>query len=106
ESPKTEAAKPESKPAADKPAASPVKRPGARAKIKPKAARKTRPRGAMSHAPRPGIDSVALRRLVERENETFVASHRESARLATESAAHWLDGVPMHWMRDWNTPHP
>ena len=33
--------------------------------------------------------------------------HAESARLAeTSSAAHWLNGVPMHWMRDWSTPHP
>jgi glutamate-1-semialdehyde 2,1-aminomutase len=55
---------------------------------------------------RPGIDGVALRRLVERENTSFLTTHRESARLATASTAHWLNGVPMHWMRDWNTPHP
>ncbi|HEX6397470.1 MAG TPA: transaminase [Steroidobacteraceae bacterium] len=60
----------------------------------------------MSHAPRPGIDSVTLRRLVERENGSFLATHRESARLAAATATHWLNGVPMHWMRDWNTPHP
>jgi glutamate-1-semialdehyde 2,1-aminomutase len=60
----------------------------------------------MNPARRPVIDSVALRRLVKREDETYRATHRESARLAAASAAHWLDGVPMHWMRDWNTPHP
>jgi glutamate-1-semialdehyde 2,1-aminomutase len=60
----------------------------------------------MNYARRPGIDSVALGRLVERENQSFLTTHRESARLATASAAHWLNGVPMHWMRDWNTPHP
>ncbi len=60
----------------------------------------------MNYARRPGIDSVALRRLTERENESFLTTHRESARLAAASAAHWLNGVPMHWMRDWNTPHP
>jgi glutamate-1-semialdehyde 2,1-aminomutase len=60
----------------------------------------------MNYARRPGIDSVALRRLTERENESFLTTHRESARLAEASAAHWLNGVPMHWMRDWNTPHP
>jgi glutamate-1-semialdehyde 2,1-aminomutase len=60
----------------------------------------------MSDAPRPGIDSVALRRLVERENESFLTTHRESARLAAASAAHWLNGVPMHWMQDWHTPPP
>jgi glutamate-1-semialdehyde 2,1-aminomutase len=60
----------------------------------------------MNYARRPGIDSVALKRLTERENESFLTTHRESARLAEASAAHWLNGVPMHWMRDWNTPHP
>jgi glutamate-1-semialdehyde 2,1-aminomutase len=60
----------------------------------------------MNYARRPGIDSVALRGLLTRENESFLTTHRESARLAAASAAHWLNGVPMHWMRDWNTPHP
>jgi len=60
----------------------------------------------MNYARRPGIDSVALRRLTEREHQSFLATHRESARLAQLSAAHWLNGVPMHWMRDWSTPHP
>jgi glutamate-1-semialdehyde 2,1-aminomutase len=59
----------------------------------------------MNYARRPGIDSVALRRLDERERAAFTAAHPESARLAAESAVHWLDGVPMHWMRDWGTPH-
>jgi glutamate-1-semialdehyde 2,1-aminomutase len=60
----------------------------------------------MNYARRPGIDSVALQRLLARENESFLTTHRESARLASASTAHWLNGVPMHWMRDWNTPHP
>src|SRR6186713_873831 len=60
----------------------------------------------MNYARRPGIDSEALSRLVARETDSFRATHRESARLALLSAAHWLGGVPMHWMRDWNTPHP
>jgi glutamate-1-semialdehyde 2,1-aminomutase len=60
----------------------------------------------MNYARRPGIDSAALRRLGEREQASFLAMHRESARLAGASAAHWLGGVPMHWMRDWSTPHP
>ena len=60
----------------------------------------------MNYARRPGIDSEALSRLVARETDSFRATHRESARLAQSSAAHWLGGVPMHWMRDWNTPHP
>ncbi len=60
----------------------------------------------MNYARRPGIDSAALRTLGEREQASFLATHRESARLAGASAAHWLGGVPMHWMRDWSTPHP
>ena len=60
----------------------------------------------MKVAQEPGIDRGALRRLIAREDDAFLKSHRESARLAASSAAHWLNGVPMHWMRDWNTPHP
>jgi len=60
----------------------------------------------MNYARRPGIDSVALGKLAAREQQEFITTHRESARLAQASAAHWLNGVPMHWMRDWNTPHP
>src|SRR3954464_14244332 len=60
----------------------------------------------MNYARRPGIDSVALRKLAAREHESFLATHRESALLSKASAAHWLNGVPMHWMRDWSTPHP
>jgi glutamate-1-semialdehyde 2,1-aminomutase len=52
------------------------------------------------------IDAEALRRLAARERERFLASHAGSARLAARSDAHWLGGVPMHWMRDWGTPHP
>src|SRR3954469_8465048 len=60
----------------------------------------------MSYARRPGIDSAALRAVAAREAATFTATHAQSARLAQASAAHWLNGVPMHWMRDWSTPHP
>ena len=60
----------------------------------------------MNYARRPGIDSVALGKLVAREQQAFLTTHRESARLAQASAEHWLNGVPMHWMRDWSTPHP
>jgi glutamate-1-semialdehyde 2,1-aminomutase len=61
---------------------------------------------AVNYARRPGIDSEALRRVEQRERTSFVATHAESARLARESTTHWFDGVPMHWMRDWSTPHP
>lgn len=60
----------------------------------------------MNYARRPGIDSEALRKLGQRERAAFLTTHPESGRLARASAAHWLNGVPMHWMRDWSTPHP
>jgi glutamate-1-semialdehyde 2,1-aminomutase len=60
----------------------------------------------MNYARRPGIDSEKLRASHARERERFVATCATSARLAKASDAHWLNGVPMHWMRDWSTPHP
>ena len=49
----------------------------------------------MNYARRPGIDSDALSKLAAREAESFRSTHRESALLAQQSAAHWLGGVPM-----------
>jgi glutamate-1-semialdehyde 2,1-aminomutase len=60
----------------------------------------------MNYARRPGIDSEKLSASHARERERFVATCATSARLAKASDAHWLNGVPMHWMRDWSTPHP
>jgi glutamate-1-semialdehyde 2,1-aminomutase len=60
----------------------------------------------VNYARRPGIDGEALRQLAAREHQGYLAGHAESARLARESSAHWLNAVPMHWMRDWSTPHP
>ena len=48
----------------------------------------------------------ALERLLERENRRFMDTHPRSAQLAAQCSAHWLNGVPMHWMGDWGTPHP
>lgn len=48
----------------------------------------------------------ALEALAERERQAFLAAHPESAALARRSAAHFFDGVPLHWMRDWPLPHP
>jgi glutamate-1-semialdehyde 2,1-aminomutase len=60
----------------------------------------------VSTARQSAIDNEKLRRLTARERDRFIAHHPESARLAALSEAHWLGGVPMHWMRDWGTPHP
>jgi glutamate-1-semialdehyde 2,1-aminomutase len=60
----------------------------------------------VNYARRPGMNSDALKRVAEREHAAFIDGHPESARLAAASARHWLNGVPMHWMCDWSTPHP
>ncbi|MBM4191459.1 MAG: aminotransferase class III-fold pyridoxal phosphate-dependent enzyme [Gammaproteobacteria bacterium] len=50
--------------------------------------------------------TTALSRLLESERAAFVARRPRSRALAERSRAHWLSGVPMHWMTDWGTPHP
>ncbi|MGQ9724988.1 MAG: transaminase [Tepidimonas sp.] len=50
----------------------------------------------------PDVDVLARLRLCERER--FVHQHPHSCALATRSAAHFLFGVPLHWMRDWPSP--
>jgi len=44
--------------------------------------------------------------LSARERASFAARHPRCAALAARGAAHYLYGVPMHWMSDWGTPHP
>ena len=44
--------------------------------------------------------------LAAEEAARFTAEHPVSAAHAGRLAAHWLNGVPMHWMRDWGTPFP
>jgi glutamate-1-semialdehyde 2,1-aminomutase len=47
-----------------------------------------------------------LPQLLERERRRFLARHPHSARVAREARCHFPQGVPMHWMADWGTPHP
>jgi glutamate-1-semialdehyde 2,1-aminomutase len=47
-----------------------------------------------------------LSRLVERERQQFIERRARSRQLAERAQAHWLSGVPMHWMADWGTPFP
>lgn len=53
-----------------------------------------------------GISSQAIVRINERERASYLASHPACAAAARASAAHWLNGVPMHWMTDWDLPVP
>lgn len=50
----------------------------------------------------PHHDTLAT--LQARERERFLAEHPASRALAERSAAHYLFGVPLHWMRDWPNP--
>ncbi|MBM4209783.1 MAG: aminotransferase class III-fold pyridoxal phosphate-dependent enzyme, partial [Gammaproteobacteria bacterium] len=45
-------------------------------------------------------------RLVERERQQFIERRTRSRQLAERARAHWLSGVPIHWMADWGTPFP
>ena len=50
------------------------------------------------------IDRRALADVHAQETRRFIDTHPRSMALAAEDAAHYLFGVPLHWMRDWPTP--
>lgn len=50
------------------------------------------------------IDRRALAEVHAQETRRFIDTHPRSMALAAEDAAHYLFGVPLHWMRDWPTP--
>ena len=52
------------------------------------------------------IATARLHALRAAEERRYVDAHRCSADAAQRSAAHFLYGLPMHWMRDWPLPHP
>jgi len=52
-----------------------------------------------------GLDAAA-RRLLGGEAERYAARRPKSAALAARPGPGFLDGVPLHWMRDWPTPFP
>ena len=51
-----------------------------------------------------GIDADRLAAFAAREARRF-ATTRPKSRAAAAGLSHWLDGVPMHWMKDWPMPH-
>ncbi len=53
-----------------------------------------------------GIPQGAIERVLEAERARFATHHPRSRALAGRASAHWLLGVPMHWMSDWGTPFP
>lgn len=52
------------------------------------------------------VSENAVKSMLEREKALFIQRNPRSKALAEEAAAHWLRGVPMHWMVDWETPFP
>jgi glutamate-1-semialdehyde 2,1-aminomutase len=52
------------------------------------------------------VTALSPETLIERERKAFAASRPRSQALAERVAAHFLQGVPMHWMADWGTPFP
>ena len=44
--------------------------------------------------------------MLERERKLYVQRNLKSQALSVQASAHWLRGVPMHWMVDWNLPFP
>ena len=52
------------------------------------------------------IATTRVQALRAAEERRYIDTHRQSAAAAHRSAARFLYGLPMHWMRDWPLPHP
>ena len=52
------------------------------------------------------IDPDALRALFVAEERRYRDLHPQSSTLAAHTQAHYLRGVPLHWMSDWPVPFP
>jgi len=52
------------------------------------------------------MNPTAASALLDREQRRFIAEHPESMRRHAPALQHWLNGVPMHWMSDWQLPAP
>jgi glutamate-1-semialdehyde 2,1-aminomutase len=57
-------------------------------------------------SPSQTVPSDRVAALLGHERRLFVERTPKSQALAEETAQHWLNGVPMHWMVDWGTPYP
>ena len=55
----------------------------------------------MHHQDHAIIDPDRLARLIERERDSYAATHPSSRRAFAQAGAHLLGGVPMTWMRAW-----
>jgi glutamate-1-semialdehyde 2,1-aminomutase len=53
-----------------------------------------------------GVRRDRLEALATREARRYACSRPRTRAALAEGAAHYLDGVPLHWMKDWPMPHP
>ena len=53
-----------------------------------------------------GISNTAIAQVHAAQRQQYVNTHPQSQQLAHQTQAHWLFGVPLHWMNDWSTPFP
>ena len=53
-----------------------------------------------------GVRRDRLEALAKREAMRFARSRPKTRTALAAGAASWLDGVPLHWMKDWPMPHP
>ncbi len=52
-----------------------------------------------------GIATDRLETLAKREAKRFAAARPKAKAALDKRAANYLDGVPLHWMKDWPMPH-
>ncbi|MEI6098746.1 MAG: aspartate aminotransferase family protein, partial [Alphaproteobacteria bacterium] len=52
-----------------------------------------------------GVNPARLSAFAARESRRFAASRPKSRAALAKDAAAYLDGVPLHWMKDWPLPH-
>ena len=55
---------------------------------------------------KPKNTDSATKAMLERERKLYVQRNPKSQALSVQASAHWLRGVPMHWMVDWGLPFP
>ena len=53
-----------------------------------------------------GVPQDRLTRIAAREAEAYARARPRSRAALEQGARAWLDGVPMHWMKDWPMPFP
>ena len=52
------------------------------------------------------ITDASAEAMLAREKALFIQRNPRSKALSEGAARHWLSGVPMHWMVNWDTPFP